>query len=136
MKLQNLGLLKLLNSNRKMIVKPLKLNLSRLDEYKNVFGTQKICSLWNEFIAQSKKNWQTVDNADWEGKRLIFHSWRSSSQVFGMDDFSAICLVIEDRIIRHRLNGLDKLIVKSQDIFEESVKQAALIFSKMEPQND
>lgn len=119
-----------------MIVKPLKLNLSRLDEYKNVFGTQKICSLWNEFIAQSKKNWQTVDNADWEGKRLIFHSWRSSSQVFGMDDFSAICLVIEDRIIRHRLNGLDKLIVKSQDIFEESVKQAALIFSKMEPQND
>ena len=119
-----------------MTAKTLKLNLSRFDEYRNVFGTKKIYSLWCEFIEQSKQNWKNIEDANWEEKRLIFHSWRSSSQVFGMDDFSAICLVIEDRIIRHRLSGVDILITKSQDIFEESVKQAALIFSKMETQDD
>lgn len=114
----------------------LKINLYRLDEYKNVFGTKKILDLWNDFLAQSAKNWQNINCSDWEEKRLIFHSWRSSSQVFGMDDFSAFCLVIEDRIIRHRFNGLDKIIIKSQEIFEESVKQVALIVSKMEPSYD
>ena len=119
-----------------MQIRPIKLNLTRFDEYKNVFGTKKIYSLWNEFLAQSVKNWQDIDKSDWEEKRLIFHSWRSSSQVFGMDDFSAICLVIEDRIIRHRFKDLDKLVAKSQDVFEESVKQVALIFAGMEPNDD
>ncbi len=118
------------------MLKPLKLNLSRLDEYTNVFGVRKICSLWNEFLIQSAKNWQSLENSDWEEKRLIFHSWRSSSQVFGMDDFSAICLVIEDRIVRHRFNDLDTLIAESRDVFEESVRQAVLTLSKMEIQND
>ena len=116
--------------------KPLKLNLIRFDEYRNVFGAKKIHSLWNDFLAQSAKNWQDINKSDWEAKRLIFHSWRSSSQVFGMDDFSAACLVIEDRIIRHRFSGLDKIINKSQDIFEESVKQVIVIFSKLEIEND
>lgn len=119
-----------------MQTRHIKLNLCRFDEYKNVFGAKKIHSLWNEFLAQSVKNWQDIEKSDWEEKRLIFHNWRSSSQVFGMDDFSAICLIIEDRIIRHRFNGLEKLIGKSQEIFEESVKQVILIFSKMEPEND
>ncbi len=119
-----------------MLEKPIKLNLTRFDEYKNVFGARKIHSLWNEFLAQSVKNWQDIEKTDWEGKRLIFHSWRSSSQVFGMDDFSAICLVIEDRIIRHRFKDLDKMVAQSQDVFEESVKQVIDAFSKMEPEND
>lgn len=119
-----------------MQTKILKLNITRFDEYKNIFGIKKIHSLWNDFLAQSLKNWQDIDKSDWEEKRLIFHSWRSSSQVFGMDDFSAICLVIEDRIIRHKFNGLDKMIGKSQEIFEESIKQVILTLSKTEPVND
>lgn len=116
--------------------KPLKLNLIRFSEYKNVFGCQKILSLWNEFLAQSAKNWQNINNSDWEEKRLIFHSWRSSSQVFGMDDFSAICLIIEDRIIRHKFSGLDKMIANSQIIFDESVKQVMSFFAKTELNHD
>ncbi len=114
----------------------IQINLRRLGEYKNIFGAQKMRFLWNEYLAQSAKSWQNMAAADWESRRLAFHSWRSSSQVFGMDEFSRVCLVIEERMLNCRFDGLEQMIEDSRAVYEQSIDAVAAIFLQMEQQHD
>ncbi len=110
-----------------------KINTKRLNEYKDVFGAEKMRFLWQEFLAQSAQNWQNMGNMDWDACRQIFHNWRSSSKVFGMDDFALICQQIEDKILKRRFEGLDKKIELGRQSYEQSAGEVSIIFSQMEP---
>ena len=110
-----------------------KINTRRLNEYKNVFGAEKMRFLWQEYLAQSAQNWQNMDNTDWEARRQIFHNWRSSSKVFGMDGFALICQQIEDKILKRRFDGLDKKIELCRQNYEQSTGDVGIIFLQMEP---
>ncbi len=109
-----------------------KINTRRLNEYKEVFGTQKLRFLWNEYLEQSSQNWQKLNAADWETKRQMFHNWRSASQVFGMDDFARICQTIEDKILKRHFEKLEQKIVDSREIYEQSIGDVGIIFLQME----
>lgn len=109
-----------------------KINTRRLNEYKEVFGLQKLRFLWHEYIEQSTHNWQNMETADWKTKRQMFHNWRSSSQVFGMDDFARLCQIIEDKILKRHFDGLEQKIAESRSIYDQSAGDVGLIFLQME----
>lgn len=115
---------------------PARINLRRFGEYKNIFGAGKMRFLWNEYLAQSSRNWRDMAGQDWDSRRLAFHSWRSSSQVFGMDEFSRICLVIEERILSRRLDGLEPIVADSRRLYDQSINEVTAIFLQMEQEND
>lgn len=92
--------------------------------------------LWNEYLVQSAKSWQNVAAMDWVACRTAFHNWRSSSQVFGMDDFAQACLVIEERILSRRFAGLEKMVAESRGLYEQSINDVAAIFLQMEEDNE
>lgn len=109
-----------------------KINTRRLNEYKEVFGLPKLRFLWHEYIEQSNQNWQNMEASDWETRRQIFHNWRSSSQVFGMDDFARLCQTIEDKILKHHFDGLEQKIAESRNVYNQSTGDVGIIFLQME----
>ena len=98
-----------------------KINQKRLDEYLDIFGKSTMQSLLKDYLAQSTKSWETLDKISDVEKRRVFHCWRSSSLVFGMDDFSKLCSKIEDDMLNNRLSKLSMLISESQDGYQKSI---------------
>ena len=77
--------------------------------------------LLKDYLAQSKKSWETLNNVSDKEKSRIFHSWRSSSLVFGMEDFSKICTKIEDNLLNNRMSKISQLITESQTCYQQSI---------------
>ena len=95
-----------------------KINQKQLTEYLDIFGKNKMQGLLKDYLAQSTKSWETLDKISNNEKRHVFHCWRSSSLVFGMEDFSRICTKIEDDLLNNRMAKLSKLISEGQDCYE------------------
>lgn len=98
-----------------------KINQKQLDEYLDIFGKNTMQSLLKDYLAQSTKSWEILDKISDVEKRRVFHCWRSSSLVFGMEDFSRLCTKIEDDMLNNRLNKLSNLISESQDCYQKSI---------------
>ncbi len=97
-------------------------NIKHLQEYENIFRAQKMKWLWQEYLSNAETAWASLDTMDLEHLRLTFHSWKSSSQIFGMDCFVKQCAALEEKLTKHpEKNSLDKLIFQSRDCFQKSV---------------
>ncbi|MBR2033131.1 MAG: hypothetical protein IKA03_00480 [Alphaproteobacteria bacterium] len=112
-----------------------KVNIKQFNKYKNIFGETKMLALWKEFVAQAECFWKQMSHFEWEDKRLLFHNWRSGSQVFGLGEFSACCQQIEENIINHRFAKAEKQAMESKQIYQESLEEINMIFSQMESQD-
>lgn len=98
-----------------------KINRQQLNEYLDIFGKSKMQGLLKDYLAESKKSWEQLDKISNNEKRRLFHNWRSSSLVFGMEDFSRICTKIEDDLLNNRMAKLSTMISDSQDCYEKSI---------------
>lgn len=108
-------------------------NLSHLQEYQKIFGLLKIRRLWEDFITLSEQSWQSVGIQPPEQLRLTFHSWKSSSLVFGMDDFSHHCSVIEECLLcRRHLEQLPLMIDESRRVYQHAVAEVNLYLNEQE----
>ena len=72
-----------------------------LDEYLDIFGKSKMQGLLKDYLAESSKSWDNLDKISDKEKCRVFHCWRSSSLVFGMEEFSRICTKIEDDMLNN-----------------------------------
>lgn len=78
-------------------------NAGALQQYETVFGSDKMKQLFGEFRQKADEDLTSVpvllkEDAR-EKLRLIYHSLRSSSLVFGMEGFSALCREIEESLL-------------------------------------
>lgn len=109
-----------------------KINHKQLDEYLDIFGKSKMQGLLKDYLAESNKSWEILDKIPNAEKRHVFHNWRSSSLVFGMEDFSRICTKIEDDLLNNRLAKIAKLIDESQVCYEKSILKVIEILQERE----
>lgn len=108
------------------------INQKQLDEYLDIFGKSKMQGLLRDYLAESSKSWERLDKISDKEKRHVFHCWRSSSLVFGMEDFSRICTKIEDDLLNNRLAKVSKLIPQSQDCYQKSVLKVIEVLQERE----
>ena len=108
------------------------INQKQLCEYLNIFGKTKMQGLLKDYLAQSTKSWDNMHNVSDKEKSRIFHCWRSSSLVFGMEDFSQICTKIEDHLINNRQTKISHLIGESKDCYQKSILQVIEILQEQE----
>ena len=108
------------------------INQKQLCEYLDIFGKNKMQGLLKDYLAESNKSWNTIDKISLSEKRRVFHCWRSSSLVFGMEEFSRICTKIEDDMLNNRHAKLPQLIVESQDCYQKSVLKVIEILQERE----
>ena len=110
------------------------INQKQLCEYLNIFGKNKMQGLLKDYLAQSEKSWGSLNSISDKEKSRIFHCWRSSSLVFGMEDFSKICTKIEDNLINNRTSKISQLINESQNCYQQSILKVIEILQ--EQKND
>ena len=109
-----------------------KINQEQLYEYLDIFGKSKMQGLLKDYLAESNKSWEDLDKISNYEKRHVFHCWRSSSLVFGMEDFSRICTKIEDDLMNNRIAKISKLISEGQDCYQKSVLKVIEILQERE----
>ncbi len=105
-------------------------NQKQLDEYLDIFGKSKMQGLLKDYLTESSKSWEKLDKISDSEKRHVFHCWRSSSLVFGMESFSKICTKIEDNLLNNRLAKLSQLISESQECYQKSILQVIEILQE------
>lgn len=108
------------------------INQKQLCEYLDIFGKSKMQGLLKDYLAESTKSWSNLDKVSDCEKRRLFHCWRSSSLVFGMEEFSKICTKIEDDLLNNRTAKALKLISESQDCYQKSVLKVIEILQERE----
>jgi HPt (histidine-containing phosphotransfer) domain-containing protein len=109
-----------------------KINQKQLYEYIDIFGKNKMQGLLRDYLAESTKYWDRINQITTNEQRHIFHNWRSSSLVFGMEDFSGYCTKIEDDILNNRLTKVLELIPQSQDCYQKSVLKVIELLQEKE----
>ncbi len=112
-----------------------KINHKQLGEYLDIFGKNTIQGLFKDYMALSAKSWETLDKVSDAERCRVFHCWRSSSLVFGMDDFSKLCTKIEDDMLNNRMAKVQKLIPESQDCYQKSILKVIEILQERENDN-
>lgn len=91
-----------------------RVNIENIKQYQGIFGLVKMKNLWKEFVDDAKDKLSGIENKSSEQQRLNYHSLRSSSLIFGMQEFSELCHQYEEKI----LSGIDLL----DDEIDESRK--------------
>ncbi len=87
------------------------INSQHLQEYIDIFPHEKMMRLWQEFVQSSAESWSNLPKMRSEQMRLVFHNWKSNSQVFGMDVFAQQCATLEEKLLKRQ--SIDSL---SEDI--------------------
>ena len=83
-----------------------------------VFGAEKMQMLWREFRDSTENKLKNIENETPEEIRLCFHSLRSSSLVFGLDELSKNCEIIEQSILSgEKIAKIKKYIDKTKKLF-------------------
>lgn len=113
-----------------------KINIKQFNKYKKIFGIQKIQALWEDFVNQAEDAWQKMDILEMEACRYIFHNWRSSGKIFGLDDFSQLCQQIEENILSHRFAKAKKQIQAAKLLYQECLSSVSAMFSQKENDNE
>lgn len=100
----------------------MKIDFTNLEQYKSVFGMEKMKLLWNEFCLDAENKLKNIETKTSEEQRLAYHSLRSSSLVFGMTDFSELCTSYEERILnQEKIESTDA--EASRSLLKESMIQ-------------
>lgn len=95
-------------------------NKKQLVEYQQFFGSSKLIKLFQEFRKDTAQKFLCLASSSPEDQRLIFHSLKSSSLVFGMTKFSKLCAKLEQKILDNK-EILAKDIVQCHSIYNQSV---------------
>ena len=94
------------------------INKKTLEQYCQIFGRERMKSLWSDFQTTTEEKLSNINEADKEQIRLCFHSLRSSSLVFGMEKFALCCEKIENLLVEEsELYDLQKSIDKSKELY-------------------
>jgi len=108
-------------------------NKRKLKKYQKVFNPDKVQTLYKEFKTQiSSQLKKAAKTKDQEELRLIFHSLKSSSQVFGMEKLSKLSGKLEQKI-------LDKKEILAKDLddctilYNKSIAKVDLYLNKIQP---
>ncbi len=93
-------------------------------------------SLWEDYIAKNRelleKSQPALKRGDWAELRIIYHSLKSSSAVFGLDKFAELCTKVEEAIISGKKDAeTSNLICNSLKLWEESLAAAATFWKKV-----
>ncbi len=101
-------------------------NIDNIRQYDEIFGREKMRNLFSEYKQKAEDDLsrvtQLLKQSQMEDLRLIYHSLRSSSQVFGMMGFSFACQDIEQKILDGEKNdNLNKFIRLSRQIYEQEL---------------
>mgnify|MGYP002470426728 CR=1 FL=1 len=106
-------------------------NIKHLQEYEQIFSRQKMEYLWREYLSCSKASWNKLDSMNEEQMRLAFHSWKSSSQIFGMEDFVRQCAAIEEKLSkRQSRSAMKNLISLCRQCYLDSTAKVAAYFKE------
>lgn len=106
-------------------------NLNHLQEYQKIFSSVKMHRLWSEYLKVSQDVWDEMPSKNHEQLRLAFHSWKSNSQVFGMDEFSTLCAEIEEQLLKHKpVEVLQERIAACRKCYERSILVVNEYFEK------
>lgn len=101
-----------------------------LKQYEDIFGPEKMKQLWREYFDDARQKLQKPEEKSSDEIRLIYHSLRSSSLVFGMARFAEICEKIEEYVLEKRdINEILPLIKEADIRFAEAVKKIAPHFA-------
>lgn len=96
----------------------------KIDEFRNSFGSRKLRVLCEEFRKKAglelARAETLLQKEDFEQLRLAFHNLKSSSKIFGMNDFSDCCARIEEM-------SADFLSV---EMLENEIKNGRIIFER------
>lgn len=110
------------------------INWKQLKQYQEVFGLSKMLYLWSEYLSFSDQYWHSLDNDKNKNLVYVFHNWRSSSRVFGMDDFAVLCQRIEEKIQKQQ-DYMDN-IFQLRQIYDTNIKELNKYFINMEQSNE
>lgn len=107
-----------------------------LRDYISQMGRSTMFSLWEDYIAKNRelleKSQPALKRGDWAELRIIYHSLKSSSAVFGLDKFVELCTKVEEAIISGKKDAeTSNLICNSLKLWEESLAAAATFWKKV-----
>ncbi len=108
------------------------INKKQLCEYLDIFGKTKMRGLLKDYLAESTKSWENLDKMQDAEKKFLFHSWRASSLVFGMEDFSRICNLIEESLQNNRSAKIPTLISEGQKCYQNSILKVIEVLQERE----
>ena len=107
-------------------------NKQTLEQYRQIFGTEKMKVLWNEFQNTTEEKFEKATNGTLDEIRLSFHSLRSAALVFGLEKFAENCEQIEHNIINGaKLSDIKKAIDKSKDFYYNARGKVIKIFEDL-----
>lgn len=112
-----------------------KINWQQLKRYQDIFGLKKMLFLWQEYLSCSEQYWQNIKDINSKNALYAFHNWRSSSKIFGMEDFAALCQRIEDKLQRQNYNCTDT-VLQLRKIYDEDINEIKQYFIDMEQNNE
>ncbi len=103
------------------------------ETYKKMLGEQKFLQLWEEYLSDAGAKFEKaaayLSGRDAENLRIIFHSLKSSSLIFGLDKFAELCTKIENNLVAGDFSEeTGKKIKNSKNIWLESIKEAEPYF--------
>ena len=103
------------------------INKDAFEQYRKVFGTEKMRLLWQEFSESTENKLQQI-----EKQRLCFHTLRSSSLVFGLEEFSKNCEMIEEAVLNNEnFAKIKKYVDKTRRIFYNGCESINNLFKDL-----
>lgn len=107
-------------------------NKTSLEQYVAVFGAEKMKLLWQEFCNSTENKLKNIENASREEIRLCFHSLRSSSLVFGLDELSKNCEDIEQAVLSgEKIAEIKKYIDKTKKLFYNACESVNILLDNL-----
>lgn len=108
------------------------INYEAINQYQAIFGRPKMQKLWQDFLDEAAQKWQIIEQNQPDSLRLQFHSFKSSSLVFGMENFSKACAAVEEDIINGGGRNLVELIEIARLQYKQSIKEVSAYFEQDE----
>ena len=108
------------------------INKDAFEQYRKVFGTEKMRLLWQEFYESTENKLQQIEKQSPEDIRLCFHTLRSSSLVFGLEEFSKTCEMIEEAVLNNEnFAKIKKYVDKTRRIFYNGCESINNLFKDL-----
>lgn len=105
---------------------PKDFDFSALKKYEEIFGKEKITNLFKEYLKEHVEQMLKVkifiNSNKFNDLRIIYHSLRSASMVFSMNQYAKLCEKIEAAALRNEeIDKINELIEESNKIYETEV---------------
>lgn len=101
--------------------------------YADALGFSELLNLWLDYLEDCESKFQKIDTflekEDWNSLRIVFHSLKSASLIFGLDKFSETCTKIERNILQNNFSEECISEINSvKNLWLESTREAMSYF--------